>query len=685
MRQRIVSFIRQSKRLQRVALVIVVAGVAVSLIGFSSRAYQFWDDEPDRGAIPMPDTDAFGDSFNRVAYLPQGWDAADSLWFYNTTQGSNLMPYDFLQVLETPDSTERFMDNQRVNKYRFLAQKPTFSNPDGLPVGFVLDTYKGQEYVGFTCAACHTGQVNYRGTGIRIDGGPSGADLEKFVDDVARALRATQSDADKKGRFTKAVLARGNYDTEKAVLDDLAKFAQRTTSYAVINNPSTPYRYGRLDAFGRIYNRLLEHVMSGPQLSDILSEILTPDELKEVMHNIGEIVSDDDRDHIIERIQPFLTIKQQLRLRNAIFNTPNAPVSYPFLWDIPQHDYVQWNGLVANAGVGPIGRNAGEVIGVFATLDWRPREHTTLSSLIARQAGGVAKVNFESSTNVRNLRRLERHLVDLQSPEWPEPIFGALDQQRIDRGAQLYARHCLSCHDRIDRASPERRVVAQMTDVDAVGTDPQMARNGMTYQGYSGILRNLYVNTGVGDILIERKAPVAALLTATDINVVATPDADKWIVQAWAERAYDFIVSFADNEIKTSIKQGRYVPDTTAAPFASINAYKARPLNGIWATAPYLHNGSVPTLYDLLLPAREEGDPADGEYRPETFRVGAREFDPVKVGFRSDVGDFFDTRFRGNSNKGHDYGSRATTVDGKTVPALTREERLDLLEFLKKQ
>ena len=49
-------------------------------------------------------------------------------------------------------------------------------------------------------------------------------------------------------------------------------------------------------------------------------------------------------------------------------------------------------------------------------------------------------------------------------------------------------------------------------------------------------------------------------------------------------------------------------------------AYKVRPLNGIWATPPYLHNGSVPTIDDLL------GDP---EKRPPTFYLGSREYDPV--------------------------------------------------------
>ena len=55
--------------------------------------------------------------------------------------------------------------------------------------------------------------------------------------------------------------------------------------------------------------------------------------------------------------------------------------------------------------------------------------------------------------------------------------------------------------------------------------------------------------------------------------------------------------------------------------------YRAKTLVGIWATAPFLHNGSVPTLYDLLRPAAE---------RPVTFPTGQREYDPVKLGIETD-------------------------------------------------
>jgi hypothetical protein len=109
-----------------------------------------------------------------------------------------------------------------------------------------------------------------------------------------------------------------------------------------------------------------------------------------------------------------------------------------------------------------------------------------------------------------------------------------------------------------------------------------------------------------------------------------------------------------------------------AAPaIAVVGIYKGRPLNGIWATAPYLHNGSVPTLADLLKPAQD---------RPKTFTVGSREFDPEKVGIRTDAPGYPVFRARnedgtpvpGNSNEGHEYGAN-----------LSKGERRALLEYLK--
>jgi len=104
-------------------------------------------------------------------------------------------------------------------------------------------------------------------------------------------------------------------------------------------------------------------------------------------------------------------------------------------------------------------------------------------------------------------------------------------------------------------------------------------------------------------------------------------------------------------------------------PEGSLPCYKARPLNGIWATAPYLHNGSVRTMRQLLLPASK---------RQKTFKVGSTEFDPNDIGFVDEGAFTLDTSRPGNSNAGHDgpvYGNAELEADKDQMNAL--------LEYLK--
>jgi len=101
----------------------------------------------------------------------------------------------------------------------------------------------------------------------------------------------------------------------------------------------------------------------------------------------------------------------------------------------------------------------------------------------------------------------------------------------------------------------------------------------------------------------------------------------------------------------------------------TLNGYIASFLDGIWLRAPYLHNGSVPTLRDLLEPV---------ERRPKVFYRGYDLYDPVKVGFVTDeaeagrVGTRFDVSGKGGSNAGHLYGTTLAPADKEA-----------LLEYLK--
>jgi hypothetical protein len=679
-------------------LFLILAMIVTTVI---SKAYQFWDVgsnswldrfkgegwEFQRGAAAMPQQDQFGDQFSSIKYLDQGWKPADSMWFYNTTQGSDLLPYDFFMVLEKPGTTELFRTNDNLESYHYLIQKPTLSDPDGLPVGFVKDTYKGKDYLGFACAACHTAQINYQGVGIRIDGGPAGSDMDSFLKNLAKALWTTRTDAALQQQFVKRVMDRGNYRDEKQVIDDLQKYALRLEEYNINNHSEDKYGYSRLDAFGRIYNRVLEHVATQKEIKEILDKIvadwqsrgnttLDRQDIDGILkQENGKILTDNERDHLILRLAQALPNRALIALSLELFPRPDAPVSYPFLWDIPQHDYVQWNGLAPNAGEGPIGRNAGEAIGVFATLDWQEKPGFSIWSLIGGQGFRATHISFDSSVNVQNLRLIENRLKLLESPQWPVEVFGAIDEGKKARGELLFIKHCEQCHARIKRDDPKRRVVAFMSKFDEVQTDKSMASNAASREGYSGILRNQYVDAGPGKMLLNEKAPAGALLAKATLNVVATPEHNKWLGRRIYQWAYNLVAEIFSNEIKPSMKSGHYDPDTTAEPFASLSSYKARSLNGIWATAPYLHNGSVPSLYELLLPKRGPKDPKTGGlFRPDKFMVGSREFDPVNVGFKSSGynGFEFDTSHRANSNDGHLWGTD-----------LSDQDRWDLVEYLK--
>ena len=121
--------------------------------------------------------DPFGETVTKVVYLDQGWSPSRSLDFYFTSQGSQIIPYPWFLALEQADSTTPFRDNQNMLRFRYLPQMPDSKNPDGLPVGFVGDTSDNGNWLGLTCAACHTNEIHYKGTAYRIDGAPTQGDV----------------------------------------------------------------------------------------------------------------------------------------------------------------------------------------------------------------------------------------------------------------------------------------------------------------------------------------------------------------------------------------------------------------------------------------------------------------------------------------------------------------------------
>ena len=231
------------------------------------------------------------------------------------------------------------------------------------------------------------------------------------------------------------------------------------------------------------------------------------------------------------------------------------------------------------------------------------------------QALGMGAVfdpkTYESTLRIGNLHRLEVLVHKLQPPKWPADILGAIDQAKATAGEKIFNDTCRGCH--------QNRLYA-LTDV---GTDPQRANS--------------------------FGRPVA--------GGVPFPAAVKPILDGLKARA------FLDDGISPADQAAM---DANPAIWRATGEYLARPLTGVWATAPYLHNGSVPTLWDLLHPAQ----------RPVTFIVGNREYDPAKLGYSTGGNGWtLDTSQPGNSNIGHTGDKYGTN--------LTEDQKAALLEYLK--
>jgi hypothetical protein len=579
------------------------------------------------------------DALGTLTYAAQGWSAADRETFYTTSQGSHLIPYVWFKALKRTDVDELFAGD-KLQRYGFLAHDVSPTNTEGLPVGFVIDGPVASGQLGLTCAACHTGQLEYKQDGaihaLRIDGAPAKTDAQAFLADLLAASRATLAEPVRFDAFASAVLGPG-YSAAKAaqVKVTLGKWVAQFGEFMDISLPAaSPWGPGRLDAFGMIFNRIAARDLGIP----------------------------------------------------ANYKVADAPVRYPFLWNASRQDRTQWNGGVRNGlYIQALGRNTGEVLGVFA--DFAPHRVIPPTPL------APAIIDFKTnSVNFAGLETLEEKIAALRPPEWPREIF-RLDESLAAKGKPLFDANCGSCHAvQVSLDLPGR----WRTPILAVGTDPKMLKNsqrtaqpGLLFGALMpppAIAARIRDPAKAGDLLAT--AVVGTLLAEAFVPPVPPPTK---LVQSGLFRALrgDFAEQFPGENLDTLLAPRLLIKAKLDAlvelkafidaklsnmfsppPAVGEAAYESRVLEGVWAVAPYLHNGSVPNLWELMKPAKD---------RKSSFMVGSRVFDPKNVGYATDESPFKTGAFladpanaNGNGNGGHEFGAR-----------LTDDERWAIIEYMK--
>lgn len=543
-------------------------------------------------------------------FIDQGheWTASARKDFYSRDQGSQIMPLRWIAALKQPNG-EPFMAAS-LSRYGYLPNEA--SSPPGLPVGFTVTSGSGShgQYIGMTCAACHTRQIEVAGTFYRIDGGPAIADFQSFLADLDTAVNTVLTDQQAFTDFARAVLGPSPAPSEETKLHEAVQ-AWYLPYHTLMKGalPSQPWGPARLDAVSMIFNRLAG-LDIGPPPTYMIPENIKP---------------------------------------------ATAPVRYPFLWNAAIQDKTQWPGFSDNGNnILGLARNLGEVYGVFAAFHPEKDEWRLL---------GVDYL-ANNSANFQGLNALEDLVRKIGPPKWPWKV----DQALASKGKEIFKREteqggCISCHGIKPGKTRFFNKKTWATPIQDVGTDSREYEIlGWTVK--TGVLEGAKI-----PFLTKPLKPVDTAFNVLRISVIGS------ILQHYVP-----VLMKAEERAEAESKRPLFTPETEAlkgafriprlATTTPTYAYEARVLQGIWAAAPYLHNGSVPTLAELLKPAAE---------RVSSFKVGPA-YDLVNIGLAVEQTQFDYTlqttdcsdRNSGNSRCGHEFGTQ-----------LSPDEKKALLEYLK--
>ncbi len=634
-------------------------------------------------ALTPPDLPPYQDLAIKFLNAPEEG-SATPFDFYHESQGTSILPYNWFVALERPRTnpwlllfgSEELFTKEFILKLGFIPDKVSSTNPDGLPVGFAKTEsmyFPGLDRkataVGFTCSACHTGQIVHNSTRYIIDGGPAMIDLGLLRKSIGAALGQTALSS----RFN---LLNGRFQ----------RFAARVLG----NNNNVVTRKALKEALSKTIKVLIDD-------SDVI-EVTEGFSRLDALNRIGNQVFYDALD------------------RNANYSPINAPVNYPHIWSSSWFAWVQYDGSIMQ----PLIRNAGEALGVAAFVD------TTAGSV--EKLKMLKEQRFASSIPVDNLAVIEswiggKHPLDnghkfdgILAPSWPKD-FPQIDTDLANKGQALYKDHCQGCHLPVTN-DPEFWTDKNWKKIKYVN-------DGEAYESDKAYLElpiipheEIGTDLAQGNVLTTRTVDTTGVGLNLDIctweaedpsGVGVRPKLTFLPFRDSATANFGMALgAFAEMTSQNWFKQNN-IPKKWQSHYEGNRpnclqvgkGYRARPLNGIWATAPFLHNGSIPSLYDLLSTEIE---------RPTFVQLGGLDFDPVHVGIVQGkavqsynqpqnhesykiTDDYYDghfildTREPGNHNTGHVFdGGKEDKLNrkpGVIGRKLEEHEKMALIEYLK--
>jgi len=589
---------------------------------------------------PRPIQYLSGSSFHPE--ITNGLSNEDRGTYYHFDEGIQWLPTDVMLSLKRPSSNVfKVMDELLLAKPERFGLLPNYIdvlypnqlNPQAdIPLGITIST--NTDYVpmsGISCSSCHTTIIsNSEGHFFLVDGAPSRFAVDRFVAEMVKSLAATLANPVEFEAFYERFKARLHFGMGES--------------------------YDRLILLSSL--RLKDHP-DLKALAPVVEKAFNTNDCQELQTKLSTISNP-----ITYRFQRFTTLDSAYPTYAMLGNQQGMYFylvkRFIFLLEQTKYGTADKDSLVAESGLGRANpwsvakklisdkyfhlKNAVHVEGgpVSTPYMWDYDRQTwvfwsgTTNSMLERNLAQCTTLltdfnekTYETTCSVKKLQDISYYAQKIQAPKWPEAILGSIDTDKANKGKIIFQDKCLNCHD--PKASYTLTGTASYTYI-SVGTDPNYI------QGQLELINKKDIFTGMIAPWINHVKEVAALQIEGLIYI-------------------DLL----------NYENGR-LPATWRSP--ELNRIEAKPLAGVWATAPYLHNGSVPTIWDLLQPV---------DQRPHRFHIGGFVYDTKKLGYIGDenLPDGFEFEVnclhcQGNSNQGHEFGTE-----------LSSEDKWNLIEFLK--
>lgn len=603
--------------------------------------------------------------------------------FYHMAEGSEVIPLSWIKSLKNKKTDKYFLED--IERFGLI---PDPNNKYGLPVGLTADETRDIKFtpfgkmVGVNCAACHVSELKYDGQSVRVDGAPSRFDIEKFFDELGQAIKDTLADKKERWKFLGRVVKFSITDTTASKPVTFSSPTSKLLAYpglAEVDRISSPREEAirnKLDELAKLelskesvdlsdnFIRRTEDEIQSSKFSEYLTtkgadvvplkiagtpyfssfepktEKVSIPGFNSIPVEANSIVADISSTGAFDAIKEAIVVVKLLKSRADFILSRVAGPNFEHVKALGGR--VDAFGNARNIvfpkenalpPVSPVSFPHLWGLKDIAWLHWDGNTNSVMERNMGQAIGLgaiVNKANYASTLLPKNIFKLEILARKIQPPIWPS-IFPTPDSAKVSKGKELFDANCATCHAAKVDEQPDVEI-----DLAEILTDSGRAKS-------------------------------FAIPVAEKSGSVPQSKAIGKVLKNVKERAY------LDNKVgKEQAKAMEWGKDSV---WRTTKKYSARSLAGVWATAPYLHNNSVPTISDLLKPE---------DKRPTYFIIEDNTYDVKNLGLKAKTAHtpsglaegndskVFDTTIEGNKNTGHEYGTQ-----------LNDEEKESLIEFLK--